>query len=147
MKIYHYSRLDAEYMGESDAKLDPIDKHPRIPAFATTVSPPDVQLQPEESIAFIDGAWVVVNDYRNTTWYDAENREIRIEVVNATIDPSWTRTPKDLDETPTADETIEHIITNNQAIKALVLALNTGDFVPGSNYSLAQIKTILKAYL
>ena len=32
-------------------------------------------------------------------------------------------------------------------LKALVLALNDGSFVPGSNYTLPQIKTIIKSKL
>ena len=42
MLIYHYNSLTAELVSTSEARLDPIDKKPRIPANATSIEPPTV---------------------------------------------------------------------------------------------------------
>lgn len=68
--------------------------------------------------------------------------------VTATND-GWEITPenqalKDAEETPpTNEEIFDKTIQNFKLIKGLVLALNDGSFVPGSNYTNAQIKTII----
>lgn len=49
---------------------------------------------------------------------------------------------------PTQDElnseAYDQAILNNKIIKALIMALNDGSFVPGSNYTAEQIKTGIK---
>lgn len=68
--------------------------------------------------------------------------------VNATHD-GWEITPenqalKDAEEAvPTNEEIFDKTIQNFKLIKGIVLALNDGSFVPGSNYTNAQIKTII----
>lgn len=68
--------------------------------------------------------------------------------VTATND-GWEITPenqalKDAEETPpTNEEIFDKTIQNFKLIKGIVLALNDGSFIPGSNYTNAQIKTII----
>lgn len=70
--------------------------------------------------------------------------------VTATND-GWEITPenqalKDAEEAvPTNEEIFDKTIQNFKLIKGLVLALNDGSFVAGSNYTNAQIKTIITA--
>lgn len=45
----------------------------------------------------------------------------------------------------TDDELFDKIILNQKVLKAVVLSLNDGTLVPGSNYTNAQIKAIIKA--
>lgn len=40
MKIYHYSKQTREFIGESEARLDPLAGKPMIPASATPYAPP-----------------------------------------------------------------------------------------------------------
>lgn len=68
--------------------------------------------------------------------------------VTATND-GWEITPenqalKDLEEQgPTNEEIFDKSVQNFKMLKALVLALNDASFVPGSNYTNAQIKIII----
>lgn len=72
--------------------------------------------------------------------------------VTATND-GWEITPenqalKDAEEAaqnPTNAEIFDKTIQNFKLIKGLVLSLNDGSFVAGSNYTNAQIKTIITA--
>jgi len=70
--------------------------------------------------------------------------------VNATND-GWEITPenqalKDEEETPlTNDEIYDLTVQNQKLLKAVVLSLNDGTFVPGANISNAALKTIILA--
>ena len=46
---------------------------------------------------------------------------------------------------PTNDEIYDQVIQNQKVLKAVVLALNDGSFVPGANASGADLKTAIKA--
>lgn len=54
-------------------------------------------------------------------------------------------TPQELDTTPTLDQIYDETILTQRVLRALVLALNDGTFVPGSNYTGAQIKARIKS--
>lgn len=49
------------------------------------------------------------------------------------------------DYVPDLGAVYDKALQNNQLIRALVKALNKGTFVPGSNYTGPQMKTIIKA--
>ena len=70
MLFYNYSRETFEYIGEpEEARLDPVEQQPMIPAFATTIAPPSVEAN---KIAIFDseaGKWSVVSDFRGTVYY------------------------------------------------------------------------------
>jgi hypothetical protein len=58
MKIYNYSALDGEYIGESNADESPLEPGVfLIPANATTIVPPAEQ--DGKTINFENGAWVL----------------------------------------------------------------------------------------
>lgn len=48
---------------------------------------------------------------------------------------------------PTLDDIYDAVLKNERGFKALVLALNDGSFVPGSNRTPAQLRAIIKAKL
>tara|TARA_Y100000296_G_scaffold56509_1_gene64839 strand:- start:133 stop:501 length:369 start_codon:yes stop_codon:yes gene_type:complete len=50
----------------------------------------------------------------------------------------------ELDYNNSDDKLVDDILTNKNIIKALILALNDGTFVPGSNYTNTQLKNGLK---
>lgn len=63
MKIYHYDRATGIYIGESQARLDPLETLRQktnvylLPAYATFTAPPVI---PEgKQAAFISGKWVL----------------------------------------------------------------------------------------
>jgi hypothetical protein len=57
MKVYHYDEKTGELLGDGDARPDPMEPGRwLIPAFATTVAPPEAQ---EGKMRCFDGsAWV-----------------------------------------------------------------------------------------
>lgn len=63
MKIYHYDRETGIYIGESEARIDPLETAKQkkdiylLPAYATFTAPPVI---PEgKQAAFISGKWVL----------------------------------------------------------------------------------------
>jgi hypothetical protein len=68
-----------------------------------------------------------------------------VDITDTTYTRTWTvrdKTADELDADKTQEAHFKFI-----AIKPLLLALNDGSFVPGSNYTVAQIKSKLKAKL
>jgi hypothetical protein len=65
MKLYHYDKDTKEYIGSSEARLDPlelqINKVERylIPANAATEEPPECK--ESETVIYVDSKWAVVN--------------------------------------------------------------------------------------
>lgn len=67
MKIYHYRYDTAEYTHTTEARLDPLEKKPLVPANATTTSPPDTG---SDEVAVWNGeSWSVEEDHRGQTAY------------------------------------------------------------------------------
>lgn len=72
MKIYHYSKRTKEYLRETNAKPDPLEKGKwLIPAFATDKE----VIKPKNGYVscFIDNNWVEVQDNRGKTAYNVNN--------------------------------------------------------------------------
>jgi len=88
--IYHYSPNTNEYIGQSFAANDPIDGKPLIPAFATDKLPIDSSVN---QATIWDGAnWVLADDYRGQTFYDASGGIHVINDLGVSPDPAWTTT-------------------------------------------------------
>lgn len=83
MNIYHYDAVASEYLGVSQAKLDPLDKLPRIPAHATTDKPSAPLLG--SVMIFSNGAWSEAVDNRGTIYYDGDENPIEITGIGAPI--------------------------------------------------------------
>ena len=67
MIVYNYSNT-GEYIGESTARVDPLDDtNFLIPANATTIAPPSTGAN--EVAAFNGTEWVLTPDYRDITYY------------------------------------------------------------------------------
>ncbi|MEX0304346.1 MAG: hypothetical protein AB3N24_18145 [Leisingera sp.] len=74
--IYHYHPDTGELRGQNEARLDPLDKQPLIPAFATDIEPPE----PQEGMGVVfDGqVWAQAEDHRGKVLWTAEGVEEEI---------------------------------------------------------------------
>ena len=103
--------------------------------FRKTGVPP--VLKPEKGLRWLD--LVVVNP---SAAADQIKEGPVIDITDTTYTRTWTVRAKTAAEKNT-DKTIEAGFQFN-TIKPLLKALNKGTFIPGSNYTVAQMKNILK---
>lgn len=98
MFIHHYHSVTKEYLSSTEARLDPIDQQPVIPANATDKPVPATNAN--EAAIFQDDDWVVVPDYRGEVYYNKTTQEqITVTEINVSPDPNWTDiAPTDPDE-------------------------------------------------
>lgn len=94
MEIYHYSKKNQEYIGSTDARLDPKEaglgeEKYLIPANATTIVPPVVGIK---QAAVFDQAWILVPDYRGDLVYDSETGQPFI-ITEINVVPGVTKPP------------------------------------------------------
>ena len=68
MIVYHYSRTTGEFLASAEARLDPIDQQPMLPAFATFEAPPPASIG--EAARMTETGWEVVPDYRGLPMWD-----------------------------------------------------------------------------
>jgi len=78
MQIYHYHRTTSEYLGETKARVSPLDpQNYLIPACSTEFPPPSTK---EHEVAVFEGStWTIKPDYRGQ-WYDGRNPVIVSEI-------------------------------------------------------------------
>jgi len=76
MNIYHYHPNTFEYLGASEAKIDPLETAKAgvpvylIPANATTDQPPEAGLN--QIARHNSGAWELVDDFRGQEYWDKD---------------------------------------------------------------------------
>jgi len=88
MKIYHYNNITNEMVGESEARLDPIDKIALIPASATNIKPSKIGAN--QVSVFTHGEWLIKDDYRGVKGFDSQGVEQEITEIGVIPDKSWT---------------------------------------------------------
>ena len=114
-----------------------------MPEYATPTEPPIAGNN--QKAALINGAWVLVDDYRGDTWYTAAGDPVEITDLGTPDAILQQVAPPPVP--PTDDEIYNAVMQNKGVIKALIMALNDGTFIPGSNYTAAQIRAGIKARL
>lgn len=81
MKIYNYDPVDGSLLNEANADPSPlVPGEFLIPAHATIVAPPE--FNENEIPVFSSGAWSVVPDFRNTTYWLSKGEEFTIANVD-----------------------------------------------------------------
>lgn len=77
--IYHFHPLTGELSGEGEARLDPVEQKPLLPANATLIAPPEAQ----NGYARIFGgnAWAQVEDHRGKVLWTAEGEAQEITIL------------------------------------------------------------------
>ena len=137
----------AEWDGEGNKPSEPV--FPVKPEGYYTVD--EVTMSQIEHDAWLDLQASFVSVEGST--FNIPEPEIKkrpIDLVEPTITPLVAlvpNTPEPEDPPPppqTLDEVYDQAIQNSKVLKAVILALNDGTFVPGSNYTNAQIKNRIK---
>ena len=85
MKIYNYQPVTGEYLGECIA--DPSPAEPGnflLPAFSTTDVPPIPG--DNQTAVYLNGAWVLVPDYRGSTRWRRDGTEYTIDELGVAPD-------------------------------------------------------------
>lgn len=81
MKIYRYHRNTHEFLGESDAKKDPLDKNKYlIPKNATTKSAPNTSNN--EVAVFKNDTWQKKKDFRGTEYWETDGTKVIISEID-----------------------------------------------------------------
>jgi hypothetical protein len=106
--------------------------------FRRTGTPP--VLNPEKGIRWLK--LVVVNP--SQTPNQIKEGPV-VDITSTTYTRTWTVRDKTVDELDGEDTSLIEGLFEN--IEPLLLALNDGSFVPGSEYTVSQMKTILKGKL
>lgn len=80
VKIYNYSALNGEYLGEGQADPDPLTPGNWLyPANSTLIKPPAATL-PNTVLRFKDHSWSVVPDFRGTVYWQNGNKHTVREI-------------------------------------------------------------------
>ncbi|MCG7518845.1 hypothetical protein [Ruegeria sp. Ofav3-42] len=89
--IYHYDAKTSEFLSEGTARPDPKDGTPLVPGNATLTKPP-AKLEGKARV-FKDGAWKLVDDLRNTTYWTADGAEHVVKDLGPLPDEALTEKP------------------------------------------------------
>ena len=100
MTIYNYDKETNEFLGESEARLSPLEEDVYlIPAFATSITP----LKSKEGFSQIfnenEQKWEYVEDNRNKTVYVKDTKqELKVDYLGKIKDEHTLLIPKQFDE-------------------------------------------------
>jgi len=134
------------YLSTSLADIDPLNEGQYIiPANATTIPIPSYA---QNEIPVFDGtSWSIEIDFRGTVYWDDDATKYHITDIGE-APPVWALYSEPvipLPPPPTLDELYDLELQSFNVLKALIIALNDGTFVPGSNYTAAEGKTRIKS--
>lgn len=79
MIIYHFNKQTGELIGASDAKLDPREGQPLVPAFATLTAPPQTGVN--EVAVFNGSTWEIYPDYRGDEYWLEDRTHVIITEI------------------------------------------------------------------
>lgn len=96
MKIYHYSKDTGEFVSDSEARPDPLEKDKYlIPANAITEAPPETK---SGEVAVYNGGWTVVENHRGKKVYSTtSDDELEIKELGP-LPEGYTETAKPGDD-------------------------------------------------
>jgi len=94
MYLYHYEKINGEYIGSSIADIDPLASEESgedvylIPSNSTKTSPPEVK--DNSALVFNGVAWLVVDDFRGQTIYRTEDKTEKLVTDLGAIPEGYT---------------------------------------------------------
>lgn len=117
MKIYHYHKKTGELLGESDARLDPLETKKQgknvysLPAQATFEAPPETGNKEAAKRLPDNSRWEVVPDFRGEKYWLVDGTGIEITRLNETV-PNDTLSEPPAPPPPTKEEINEQKIAD-----------------------------------
>lgn len=78
--IYNYSPITGEFLSQAEARLDPIEQKPMLPAHATFEAPPETAQG--EIAVYSASTWSVLDDHRGP-WWSADGEQHYITELSA----------------------------------------------------------------
>jgi hypothetical protein len=94
MKIYHYHHETGEFLGCTDASLDPLESKVQghdvflIPAHAAEIAPPE--LQKGKARVFRNGEWLQIEDHRGIPIYSTVDAHVNSMVALGPVPDGYT---------------------------------------------------------
>ncbi|HOW54291.1 MAG TPA: phage tail assembly chaperone [Syntrophorhabdaceae bacterium] len=132
MKIYHYDPKTKEYTGESNANPDPLEPGSFLqPPFSARLKPPAIGNN--QAAIFQGGTWILVADYRRSTWWKKDGTKYAINDLGISPEPTDT----DYDPRPS----VYHVWSGTQFILDRESWLN-GEIRPRRNGLLNETDTV-----
>ena len=132
MKIYHYHKKTGEPLGESDARIDPLETAKQgknvysLPGQTTFDTPPKTGKNKAVRRLPDDSGWEVVPDFRGEKYWLEDGTEIEISEIGVTV-------PKDaLSEPPPPPPPTEEEI-NEQKIADEIRKVAIGNLIARSD--------------
>ncbi|MDY6789678.1 MAG: hypothetical protein SWH54_00230 [Thermodesulfobacteriota bacterium] len=132
MKIFHYHKTTGEYLGESAARIDPLESEKQgkniyaIPAQAVTDQPPKPGKNKAARRLPDDSGWEIVPDFRGKKYWLADGTEIEIVDIGETV-PKDALTEPPPTPPPTEDEINEQKIKDEMRLQAIASLKAKGD--------------------
>lgn len=100
MLIYNYHPETGEFIASSEAEASPFDDGEYlIPAFATTLAPPE-QATEGNALVYDGEAWGEVEDHRGETWWTPEGAGMTINKIGNPTDYGLVAEPPPQPEPP-----------------------------------------------
>jgi len=85
MKIYNYNTDNGEFLSEGLARVNPLEEGKYLlPANATFDTP--IDSEEGKAVCYIDGEWVLEDDYRGETVYDNEGNPSVVDYIGVIKD-------------------------------------------------------------
>lgn len=91
MKIYHYHKKTGEFLGESDARIDPLETAKQVkgvyslPGHSTFEFPPKISKNKAARRLPDDSGWEVVPDFRGEKYWLEDGTEIKITELGEVV--------------------------------------------------------------
>lgn len=99
-KIYHYHPETNEFIGQTPAKLDPLEGKVLVPAHATIVEVYFNDVGENETYVFNGNDWILTADFRNKTFYKEDGSSVTIDKLGELPDVHWSTDAPEPPEPP-----------------------------------------------
>ena len=92
MILYHYHQTTGEYLGQSTARISPLEPGQFLISANSTTAPPPIT-QKGEAAVFSNDTWILLADNRGE-YYDQDRAKVYVTEIGDDIPDGWTPTPR-----------------------------------------------------